>query len=280
MTQDDSTTWPPEIPAAEPVAAPGEVARPSASQAEDEEDIPVIGDEMLHQERVDLEAGMSVFPRVTVVLIVACCAVFVRQLMIGGLDNIGRVIGTGATHRDEVLKGELWRLISGGFMHASGDHLAGNMFMLFILGMACEHAFGWQAFLFLYVSACITGAIVTLSSNVPTVGASGAIFGLAGAIIAMMYVNQKRIELRDHRVGYVLAIWSIYALVLGFMSPIVSNSCHLGGLVGGLILGALLPPAILADRSELAGRPTTRLQSAFALAALIVSAVFFVPCLR
>ena len=70
-------------------------------------------------------------------------------------------------------------------------------------------------------------------------------------------MNRQRIELRDHRVGIVLAIWSIYTLVLGFLSPIVSNSCHLGGLVGGLILGALLPPAILADRTELARRPTT-----------------------
>ena len=279
MTQDDSTTWPPELPAAEGFA-PGEEAWPSGSQEDDEEDIPVIGDDMLHQERVDLEAGMSVFPRVTVVLILACSIVFIRQLMIGGLGNIGRVIATGATHRDEVIKGEFWRLISGGFMHASADHLAGNMFMLFILGMACEHAFGWQAFLFLYVSACVTGAVVTLISNVPTVGASGAIFGLAGAIISMMYVNRHQIELRDHRVGIVLAIWSIYTLVLGFLSPIVSNSCHLGGLVGGLILGALLPPAILADRRELASRPTSRLQSSSALTAPIASAIFFVPCLR
>ena len=49
----------------------------------------------------------------------------------------------------------------------------------------------------------------------PTVGASGAIFGLAGAVISLMYVHRKRIELRDHRVGIVLAIWSIYTLVLG-----------------------------------------------------------------
>ena len=165
-------------------------------------------------------------------------------------------------------------------MHASGDHLVGNMFMLFILGMACEHAFGWQAFLFLYVSACVTGMVATFFSNEPTVGASGAIFGLAGAIISMLYVNRHRIELRDHRVGFVLAIWSIYTLVLGLLSPIVSNSCHLGGLVGGLFLGALLPAAILADRTELARRPTSRLQSTLALTALIASAIFFVPCLR
>jgi rhomboid protease GluP len=279
MTEDDLTTTRPELPADEALAA-GEASWPSVSQAEDEEDIPVIDDEMLHQDRVDLESGMSVFPRVTVVLIVACIVVFVRQLMIRGLENTGRVIATGATHRDEVFKGEAWRLISGGFMHASGDHLAGNMLMLFILGMACEHAFGWQAFLFLYVSACVTGAILTLVSGVPTVGASGAIFGLAGAIISMMYVNRKRIELRDHRVGIVLAIWAIYTLLLGAFSPIVANSCHLGGLLGGIILGAVLPPALLADRTELSQRPATRLQTALALGALVTTAILFVPHLR
>ena len=68
-------------------------------------------------------------------------------------------------------------------------------------------------------------------------GASGAIFGLAGAIMSLIYVHRKKIELAIIG-GIVLAIWSIYTLVLGAMSPIVSNSCHLGGLVGGLILGA------------------------------------------
>ena len=222
---------------------PGRPEGGRPASGEDDDEIPVIGEEMLHQERIDLEAGMSVFPRVTVVLMLACILVFVRQIMIGGLANIGRVIDTGAMHRDEVLQGELWRLVSGGFMHAGVDHLVGNLFMLFILGMACEHAFGAQSFLFLYVAACISGSLLAMTSQVPTVGASGAIFGLAGAIISLVYVHRKRIELRDHRVGIVLAIWSIYTLVLGALSPIVANSCHLGGLVGGLILGAVyLPP--------------------------------------
>jgi rhomboid protease GluP len=248
--------------------------------ADGDDDIPVIGEAMLHQERVDLEAGMSTFPRVTLVLMLACILVYVRQLMVGGLANVGRVIDTGATHRDEVLNGELWRLVSGGFMHGGIDHLVGNLLMLFILGMACEHAFGTQSFLFLYVAACIAGSLLTLTSEVPTVGASGAIFGLAGAIISLVYVHRKRIELRDHRVGIVLAIWSIYTLVLGAMSPIVANSCHLGGLLGGLVLGAVLPPALLADRTELARRPVTRLQTALALGALVATAILFLPRLR
>ncbi len=127
---------------------------------EDSEDIPVISHDMLHQERVDFEAGMKVFPPVTIALMLVCIAVYVRQVWVGGLDNRLRVVETGAMSRDEVLRGQLWRLISGGFMHANAEHLIGNLVMLFILGMACEHAFGRGAFLFLYLAACVVGSLV------------------------------------------------------------------------------------------------------------------------
>jgi len=242
---------------------------------EDDEDIPFISEGMLHHERVDLEAGMSAIPPVTIALMLACAVIYVRQVWVGGLDNRVRVVETGAMSRDEVLKGELWRFISGGFLHANAEHLIGNLVMLFILGMACEHAFGRGPFLFLYVSACVTGALLTMTTTTPTVGASGAIFGLAGALLSSIVTHRHRIELRDHRVALVLAVWATYTLALGLLSPIVSNACHVGGLLGGLILGWFLPPALLADRRELAARPMTRLQAALAVAALLGTAVFF-----
>ena len=247
---------------------------------DDPDDIPIISHAMLHRQRVDLEAGMKVIPPVTIALMLACIAVYLRQLWIGGLTNLDRVVATGAMDRHEVLQGEIWRLISGGFMHANAEHLIGNMVMLFILGMACEHAFGRGPFLFLYVWACITGSLAAMLTPTPTVGASGAIFGLAGAVIALIVVHRHEIELRDHRVGIVLLVWAIYTLGMGFFSPIVSNSSHLGGLVGGLVLGALLPPAVLMDRGELAERGITRVQTGLAVAALVGSAIFFLPHLR
>src|SRR5271155_5028930 len=101
-------------------------------------------------------------------------------------------------NRDKVLEGEIWRLISGGFMHANAEHLIGNLVMLYILGMACEHAFGRGPFLFLYVSACVVGSLMTMTTLMPTVGASGAIFGLAGALLASIVAHRDQIELRDH----------------------------------------------------------------------------------
>jgi rhomboid protease GluP len=247
---------------------------------DDLDDIPIISHDMLHRQRVDLEAGMKVIPPVTLALMLGCIAVYLRQVWIGGLTNADRVVATGAMDRHEVLEGEIWRLISGGFMHANAEHLIGNLVMLFILGMACEHAFGRGSYLFLYVWACVAGSLAAMVTPTPTVGASGAIFGLAGAVIALIVMHRHEIELRDHRVGIVLVVWAFYTLGMGFFNPIVSNSGHLGGLVGGLVLGALLPPAVLTDRGELAERAVTRVQTGLAIAALVGSAIFFLPHLR
>ncbi|AMV39547.1 rhomboid family intramembrane serine protease [Planctomyces sp. SH-PL62] len=263
------------VPAEPPHAPVEDFALPYEREEEDE--VLTIRDDMIHRERIDLEAGMSPFPPATILIILACLVFFARQLMIGGLDGLQEVIDSGAMQRDAALGGEFWRLISGGFLHASPDHLIGNMIMLFILGMACEHAFGWASFLFLYTACGVTGGLLTMTGPVPTVGASGAIFGLGGAVIGLAFAHRKEIELRDRRVGLVLAIWSAYTLALGLLNPVVSNSCHLGGLLGGLLLGATLPPAILADRREHARSASTRIQLAAALAALAATSVYFLP---
>ena len=237
---------------------------------------------MLDHERIDLEAGMRVLPPATITLMLACLAVYFRQVWIGGLDNEGRVIATGAMHRPELVRGELWRLVSGAFMHANAEHLISNMLMLFVLGMACEHAFGLGPFLFLYVMACIVGSLAVTVSATPTVGASGAIFGLAGEIYCgTIYRSSKA----DQSCATIVlgSSWQSGQLtrwVSALLDPIVSNSCHMGGLAGGLALGAILPAALLSDRAELAARDMTRVQTCLAIVVLLGSAVFFLPHLN
>ena len=246
----------------------------------DVDDIPTISDEMLHHERVDFEAGMNVFPPVTIALMLACVAVYLRQIWIGGLKGPDRVVATGGMERGRVLAGEFWRLISAGFMHANTEHLIGNLVMLFVLGMACEHAFGGGPFLFLFVACCLSGSLLAMTSTHPEVGASGAIFGLAGALIVMIRLGRKRIELRDHRVSAVLAVWAGYTLFLGAFDPIVSNSALLGGLFGGSILGFFLAPKILTDRHEPDDRLIPKMETGVAILVLASTLLFFLPHLR
>jgi rhomboid protease GluP len=244
------------------------------------DEIPTISDEMLHRDRVDFEAGMKVFPAITLALMLACAAVYMRQLWIGGLDNLGRVVATGALERDRVQAGELWRLISSGFMHANAEHLIGNLVMLYVLGMACEHAFGRGPFLFLYLAGCASGSLLAMTSAQPMVGASGAILGLAGALITMIGSHRRKIELRDHRVSIVLAVWAVYTLFLGAFNPIVSNSAHLGGLLGGSILGLLLGPVILEEGPNTDKRLIPKLETGVAVLVLASAAFLFLPHLR
>ena len=246
----------------------------------DADDIPTISDDMLHHERVDFEAGMNAFPPVTIALVLACVAVYLRQVSIGGLDGPDRVVATGGMDRGRVLAGEFWRLISAGFMHANAEHLIGNLVMLFVLGMACEHAFGRGPFLFLFVACCFSGSVLAMTSTHAEVGASGAIFGLAGALIVMIGLHRRKIELRDHRVSVVLAVWAVYTLFLGAFDPIVSNSAHLGGLLGGSILGFFLAPAILTDLREPDDRPLPKLETGVAILVLASTALFFLPHLH
>ncbi|MDG3002891.1 rhomboid family intramembrane serine protease [Paludisphaera mucosa] len=275
---DDAPEWGPNSPPAPTDSA--EVETTPLTSSLDDDDVLTISDDMIHRERIDLEAGMNAFPPATILIILACIAVFGRQLQIGSLDSVQRLVETGAMQREAVLDGEFWRLISAAFMHASPDHLIGNMLMLFILGMACEHAFGWRSFLFLYTACCATGFSLAMTTPLPTVGASGAIFGLGGAVIGLALAHRSKIEVRDHRVGIALAIWSIYTLGLGLLSPMVSNSCHLGGLLGGLALGAVLPPAVLVDRREQARSTSSRVQMTAALAVLLSTSFSFLPRLH
>lgn len=246
-----------------------------------DDEILTIGDAMLHRDRVDLEAGMNPAPPATIAIALACVAVLVRQLQVGGLDDADRIVETGALQRDAVLDGEWWRLISGAFMHADIVHLAGNMVMLYILGMACEHAFGRGRYLFLYLACGIAGnALAMAFSDVPTVGASGAIFGLVGATIGLTFARRHDLEVRDRRLGLVLAGWSAFSLITGLLDPFISNSAHFGGLATGLVLGATIRPVILADPHRPASPAIGRLLLTVTLALLAVSFASFLPRLH
>ncbi|MCC7065031.1 MAG: rhomboid family intramembrane serine protease [Planctomycetes bacterium] len=139
--------------------------------------------------------------------------------------------------------GEPWRLLSSGFLHGGLVHIAFNMSALMSLGPALERALGSLRFLLLYTVSLLGGSIVVcLSTPVdqPVVGASGALFGLLGALVAMnMAAGRHMLSFLDYEgPRRLLGMIGIY-LLLGFLLPFISNEAHIGGLLAGFFVTLL-----------------------------------------
>jgi rhomboid protease GluP len=142
-----------------------------------------------------------------------------------------------------VLEGEWWRLVTAVFLHGSFDHLLGNCLILYIVGMACEHGLGTLRTVALYAASGLAGSLASLAmSPGPSVGASGAIFGLTGAAVAFLYRHQRLYHVHDKRVGFVLAGWAGYTLLIGLVTPLVDNAAPVGGAVAGVVMGLVFAP--------------------------------------
>ena len=201
--------------------------------------------------RIDFERGINHAPLFALVMLGALVGVFVWQLATGALESEAAIVEAGALSRPEVTSGEVWRLVTATFLHGGFDHLLGNCMILYVLGMACEHAFGTARTIAIYVVAGLSGSLLSLTLTTgPSVGASGAIFGLSAAIIVFFYRYQNVFFVRDKRVGFVLLVWAVYSVGLGFLTPGIDNYAHFGGFTGGALMGALLPRR---DRPELLG---------------------------
>jgi rhomboid protease GluP len=211
--------------------------------------------------RIDFERGMPRLPPLVMALILANVVVFVWEVSAGAfLDRKALVeAGAGVAHqinplidgalvRARVVAGEWWRVFTSMFLHGGPDHLVGNMVALYIVGMACEHAFGAARTALIYFGSGILGAAFSMATGPgPSVGASGAIFGVLAAVAVMLYKNQDNFYVRDKRIGFVLVAWAAWQLFTGFMTPLVDNFAHLGGMTGGALAALLLAPTLTAQ---------------------------------
>jgi membrane associated rhomboid family serine protease len=140
----------------------------------------------------------------------------------------------------DVANGELWRTVTGGFLHAQGSfgfiHIGFNMYLLYILGQMLEPSLGKWRFGGIYFASLLTGAfgaIALSSAHTYTVGASGAVFGLMGA--GVVFLRARGIDPMQSGLGPTILI----NLAFPFLFPglNVSIGGHLGGLVGGALAG-------------------------------------------
>ena len=161
--------------------------------------------------------------------------------------SITDAIRWGADFGPFTIGGEWWRLFTSMFVHFGIIHIGFNMWCLWSLGISLEQLMGRKAFAFTYFASGLAASVVSVAWSPwrASAGASGAIFGLAGAFVSYLLLRKTSIERSAVKQQLKsLAIFILYNLLRGAASVGIDNSAHLGGLVAGLILGALSPPLI------------------------------------
>jgi membrane associated rhomboid family serine protease len=181
---------------------------------------------------------------VTAALLGAILAVAVYvTFAIGDTTDIGVLMAAGGNLKPAVEAGERWRLVSSIFLHGGAIHLLINSYSLWVLGKLVEQLYGSARTLVVFVAAGVGGAAasVWLGGPSPSVGASGAVFGLVGAALAELLLHRARYPQRWARtlIG-TLGFIAIAQLAIDFYLPIIDQAAHMGGLVTGLVTGALL----------------------------------------
>ena len=186
-------------------------------------------------------------PVVTNVLLGLIALGFLAEVIIGRSPMdipVGASITAGAQVNSLIAGGDYWRLLSAVFLHAGVMHLAFNGWALFSVGRDMEALLGsgWFTAVFLISGLAGNVAYYLLGPNVPSLGASGAIFGLIGAEAAFFLRNRPLLgRFGRQRLGN-LAIMIGINLVFGFTVPGINNIAHLGGLLAGFGLGWVLAP--------------------------------------
>jgi len=185
-------------------------------------------------------AGAMDQPTMTYALIVINVVVALGSLLGGGGSAAGlgsdAILRDGALSRATVGNGEVWRIVTSGFIHAGVTHLLFNMLSLWILGSLLEPVVGRARFLLIYFCSLLAGSFGALLAQPHgyTVGASGAIFGLLGAAIVVLRAR----GINPMESG--LVFWLGFNLIFSFTVSGISIGGHIGGLVGGTLAAIAL----------------------------------------
>jgi len=177
-------------------------------------------------------------PVVTPVLIALNVAVFAWTVVTSGSlsrNALSPLFAEWALVPGAVADGEWWRLITGGFLHFGPIHLLFNMWALWVIGRDVERALGRGRFLALYLVSLLGASTAVMLLTTPganVAGASGAVFGLMGALAVLL----RRLRVPLGQVGGVIAV----NLAITFLLPGISVAGHLGGLVTGAAVTAAL----------------------------------------
>lgn len=178
---------------------------------------------------------------VNIALAVFQAAVFALCMITGDRLYIAGRCGTDLV----LVQQEYWRLLTSVFLHSGLYHLGSNLIAQVFLGNAVERNLGHIKYLILYIVSGVGGNIISVlydraqGVNTYSVGASGAVFGVMGALIVLIIKGRKKLRTGSSmlvRAGFAV----FYAVYAGFRTPYTDNAAHLGGLAFGIALGVLL----------------------------------------
>lgn len=202
-----------------------------------------MGHNSASQAQVPLRKRLDI-PVVGTLLVLANVLVFLVLSLLGNTEDSQFMAEHGAMYPSLVLEnGEWYRLFTSMFLHFGVLHLMNNMVMLFFAGKYLEHAVGKIRYLLIYFAAGLGGSLLSLYMMVQTndmavsAGASGAIFGVIGALLWVAIQNRGRFENLTTR-GLLFMI--VLCLYYGFTTTGVDNWCHVGGLLSGFLVSLLL----------------------------------------
>jgi len=208
----------------------------------------------------------------TYVLIAINVIVFLIEIAngSGGLSEQGRIsqfFADFCLFGPSVAEGEWYRLVTSGFLHAGIIHLGFNMFLLLILGRLLEPALGTPRFLALYFASLLAGSFgaLVVDPEALSVGASGAVYGLAGAVFII--ARGRGMDALAGQIGFLI----VFNLIFSFVVPRISVGAHIGGLIGGVVCALV----IVAGEKGMLGRnrrPLELLGMAAVAAASVVGA--------
>lgn len=182
-------------------------------------------------------------PFVTITFVAINVIVYLLLELLGDTENSDFMIQMGAVWPPYVKEGEYWRLLTATFMHFGFEHILNNMLVLACAGPILEQGLGHIRYLFLYLFAGVGGSTLSYlqmlqnGENSVSAGASGAIFGIIGALLWIVIVHKGRYETLTGRGLLFMIVISLY---YGMTSGDVDNWAHIGGLLMGFVLAVIL----------------------------------------
>lgn len=203
-------------------------------------------DQAAHERFAKVMSVLGARSFVTPSIIAMNVAVFI-VMMIAGADPISPNpaihIRFGSNFGPLTWTGEEWRLLTSAFLHFGVLHIALNMFALYQGGGLVERLYGSTRFALIYLLSAVAGSVASgfWDPLRNSAGASGAIFGVYGALLAFMAIRRADIPPSMLKsISSSALLFCLYSLVIGYAHPLIDNACHIGGLLAGFISGAVL----------------------------------------